>query len=1192
MKRVMTAVLAVLLLAMISIGGVLPVYAEAAHVHTAYEEAGVGASLPEAIGPDPSGYDQSMSVPPLNAKPIGSYGEFRSMEPGKSYYLTADITVVATYPQTFTGSLYGNGHTITTNVPLFTSVNRATITDLVIKGDISYSSAVGAVACTAVAPQLYRVINYANVRTTAAESNAGGFFGSINKSDFNVTFAYCENHGDITGSSEAGGFVGYMQGTYDEADDAKKTSHLELLHCLNTGHIVSGKEAGGLIGQPGGGGSNYEWLYTITMTNCANTGVIESTGGSVGGLLGEAHAGLFYIDSCYNTANCTSTSDIAGIVARIVHRASDSAAVVTNCYNTGNMVGTGDIAGIVGEGRNDDAKALNLTFRIENCYNSGSMTGNRTGGILGTAGEGQAIHKIYIKNCTNDGRIESTTNYGGGISARADVRAVNSTVAGFRDETVVYENCVNNGETIAFQSQTGGMVGYSQLTGSGDGYGMAFYNCVNTGYVHSTDLNKDVHIGGMAGQVQCDVSFYNCVNTGKIHSGGNAGGMGGYLYRTITAVSCVSLGDITGGRHLGGIVGRTVDTAISGVDQDDHYFYGNLVVGDITDCDYRATTHAKGIGGLAGLLYGDATAENNAILSNMKGVYSERNEDGAISTKEKGFVVSAIFGGQVGDAAFVVRNNYFAGSLDSGTLGKKVMVTNAPGSQKLGTSSDASTGNYTIAAGLPLYYNGIFPASTFFTQIVDAVNSEAFVATLNSTAGANAFTLVTTCEGDTYVVATETAKEAFALTRGHNDPSYNYYTKQMSDGECHWMACAVCGAADASSVEEHKAADGAKATCKTKTVCVDCGNAFGELDPENHEGTVNWTCTPTTHSATSSCCGEIAEEAHGFENGVCTECGYTCLHDGSCGKGAVCTLCGETYDGNGNHVWSTTEWVAVDAEDKHYRPCENCDAYDPTSGVACSVAKYPADCLNLAVCKDCEQTYGDVDPDNHAHPGSFYYDPYEDKCATKYTCCDSVYELVDHVEETPADCLHRAVCANCGWIYGEEDLTNHVSDEVIYRVSETDPTKHEKIYTCCDHMEIEEHTGGTADCVTAAKCSACNAYYGEANTDHAFDHKCDATCNVCGELRSPEAHAFGGWLVTVDPTETTAGSQMRACVVCGAVQNATIAPITNLDNAILDMPEVEEQSDAYIGVIVIAAAAALVVGLIVAFIVSKKKKAK
>ena len=93
-------------------------------------------------------------------------------------------------------------------------------------------------------------------------------------------------------------------------------------------------------------------------------------------------------------------------------------------------------------------------------------------------------------------------------------------------------------------------------------------------------------------------------------------------------------------------------------------------------------------------------------------------------------------------------------------------------------------------------------------------------------------------------------------------------------------------------------------------------------------------------------------------------------------------------------------------------------------------------------------------------------------------------------------------------------------------------------------------------------------------------------------MRSTEGHAFGGWLITVDPTETTAGSQMRACVVCGAVQNATIAPITNIDSAILDMPEAEEQSDAYIGVAVIAAAALLVVGLIVGFIVSKKKKAK
>ncbi len=1210
MKRVMTAVLAVLLLATISIGGVLPVYAETAHVHTAYEEMGLGASLPDDIGPDPSGYDESMSMPPLNAKPISTYADFQNMEPGRSYYLANDLTVYATYQATFTGNLYGNGHTITTNVPIFAKLDRAIVTDLVIKGEVVCNGAAGALAIDAIAPELYRVINYANVVATAADSGAGGLISKIIKSDFNIVFAYCENHGDVVGTNEAGGFVGYLQGTYDEADDASKSSHMEITHCLNTGNITAGKEGGGLVGQPGGGNSSYEWLYTLTMTNCANTGAITSTGGSVGGLIGESHSGHVTIDSCYNTGAVKVTSgnyDASGIIARIVHRGFDSTATVTNCYNTGDIYATGDVSGIVGEAAVGTKAQTGSTFKVENCYNSGFISGNRTGGIFGTANEFGIITKVYIKNCTNDGRVHSLTNYGGGISARVDMRAVDSVVEGFYDASVVYESCVNNGEVEVLQSQTGGMVGYSAFETSGGvhgAYNMEFYLCVNNGYIHTTDPNKDAKVGGLLGYTSSNARFYACVNTGELVGGGITGGLAAYVDRAVAAVYCASTGDMTGGLHIGGIVGRTRDSVITGDDEtvsyDDHVFYGNLVTGAMTDNNSRAATHAKAMGGLAGYLWGDAAAMNNAVLSHIKGVYS--------STEETGYTVSALFGGQGGDAAFEVCNNYFAGTLDAGTLGKKVLVTNAPDSTQLGTSSDASTGNYTNAAGLPLYYNGVFPSATSFTQTTEAVDSEAFLATLNSAAGEHpvfaelgisdvpAFAMTVSCEGDVYIADTLTAMLTFELTRTHSHPTYNYYTEQMSDETHHWMACAVCGAADPFSVEEHVASEGQEATCKTELHCVECDTDFGGVDPDNHEGKVTWECTATTHTATTECCGVLPAEEHTFENGVCTECGYECeclALEGeiSCTE-ATCLLCGNVYDGTVTHVWSETEWVAVDDEDKHYRPCENCDAYDLDSGVACSDVKYPADCLNGAVCKDCEQTFGDTDPDNHAHPGSFYYDPEEDKCAKRYTCCDVVAELLDHVEETPADCQHRAVCANCGWSYGDEDLTNHIGDKVTYRVNETDSTKHDIVYECCGHIETEAHSGGTADCVSAAKCQHCGEYYGEANTEHAFDHKCDTICNVCGLLRSTEGHAFGGWLVTADPTESTAGSQMRACVICGAVQTATIAPITNIDSAILDMPEAEEQSDAYIGVIVIAAAAALVVGVIVAFIVHKKKKAK
>ena len=77
-------------------------------------------------------------------------------------------------------------------------------------------------------------------------------------------------------------------------------------------------------------------------------------------------------------------------------------------------------------------------------------------------------------------------------------------------------------------------------------------------------------------------------------------------------------------------------------------------------------------------------------------------------------------------------------------------------------------------------------------------------------------------------------------------------------------------------------------------------NAYGAINPDNHTGTVVWTKTATTHSSAYSCCNApvVAEEVHEWQNGVCSECGYECQHDGgtaTCTQKAVCDICGKEY---------------------------------------------------------------------------------------------------------------------------------------------------------------------------------------------------------------------------------------------------------------------------------------------------------
>lgn len=80
----------------------------------------------------------------------------------------------------------------------------------------------------------------------------------------------------------------------------------------------------------------------------------------------------------------------------------------------------------------------------------------------------------------------------------------------------------------------------------------------------------------------------------------------------------------------------------------------------------------------------------------------------------------------------------------------------------------------------------------------------------------------------------------------------------------------------------------------------------------------------------------VTEEAHEWENGVCTECGYTCQHTGggaTCSQLAVCEICGSQYrevDAS-NH----TNLVKTEAKpathlavgNTEYWYCDGCDKY-------------------------------------------------------------------------------------------------------------------------------------------------------------------------------------------------------------------------------------------------------------------------
>ena len=73
---------------------------------------------------------------------INSAEDFKNMAKDGTYYLAADITVSETYTETFTGTLDGNGKTVTVSAPMFKQMN-GTVKNLTTTGKIEITGSLG-----------------------------------------------------------------------------------------------------------------------------------------------------------------------------------------------------------------------------------------------------------------------------------------------------------------------------------------------------------------------------------------------------------------------------------------------------------------------------------------------------------------------------------------------------------------------------------------------------------------------------------------------------------------------------------------------------------------------------------------------------------------------------------------------------------------------------------------------------------------------------------------------------------------------------------------------------------------------------------------------------------------------------------------------------------------------------------------
>ena len=419
------------------------------------------------------------------------------------YVLTADITISASVAE-FKGTLYGNGKTITTSVPVFTALTGATVYDLTIKGTINNTAAdsvVGALASAASDTTLEHVVNEAPV----SGAIAGGLVAQMSGAS---TLKDCVNKGAVTASgSYAGGIAAIVT-----------SPSVQIVNCVNLGAVTAiGDAAGGILGC-----AHFESSGTLTVQSCVNAGAVTSAS-EAGGIIGSV-TGNVTVTNCSVHADVTSTAGyVGGIVAYVT---AAETIVFDRCIVASSMTGTSFVGGIVGyiDGGNTITKTIHLT----NCTSSGTITTNGgVGGIVGYVINSGALSSFVIDGCKSTCSI--TTNGGdaggiigtlGGAAAGATVRVTNSIYAGSKFVAI----------------GAGDIGGIAGVFSSGTAH-MEFSSCVVISDITSTDTKNKNYCGGIIGSSWSDhaanLTIENCFLYGSFNAtiGGNAhyfGGLFGY----------------------------------------------------------------------------------------------------------------------------------------------------------------------------------------------------------------------------------------------------------------------------------------------------------------------------------------------------------------------------------------------------------------------------------------------------------------------------------------------------------------------------------------------------------------------------------------------------------------------------------------------------------------------------------------
>ena len=316
-------------------------------------------------------------------------------------------------------------------------------------------------------------------------------------------------------------------------------------------------------------------------------------------------------------------------------------------------------------------------------------------------------------------------------------------------------------------------------------------------------------------------------------------------------------------------------------------------------------------------------------------------------------------------------------------------------------------------------------------------------------------------------------------------------------------------------------------------------DAASDCSTLGHDWEDEWSSDATMHWHACSRCDAKKEISLGMPE---DRLKHTPGPAATCTEDQVCTVCGRVLKEALGHDWED-EWSSDSS--MHWHGCSRCDAkYESTIGIPDDKLKHTAGSAAT--------------------------------CTTPQTCtlCGFVIKkALGHTEgapvrenEVPASCTEAGsydevvYCSVCN-----EELSREqkVIDALGHDWSEewtTDGTSHWHECSRCNEINDKaNHSGGTATCITLAKCSVCGKEYGSYGSHSYTRSDVESTLSYCSDTKytcrycssyyysstgttSRTRHSLTSRVETA-ATCTTSGTRRYSCTDCGYTYTTTISAL-------------------------------------------------